>query len=261
MNTLISKAGIFARILRFVLEISYCGTAYHGWQMQSKSISVQQVMETELSKLMQEPISVVGCGRTDTGVHAAQYFLHFDVSSDLPEKFLFRINQMLPKDIAVHDVFEVDEKFHARFLATYRKYIYKTVFRKDVFATDLCLHLWRKPDVDRMNKACDELLKFNDFASFCKSGSDQKTTVCDLMECFWEEEGDHLYFHVKADRFLRNMVRALVGTLLDVGYGKIEVEDIAGIVKSKDRSKSGKSVAARGLYLAEIGYDWNEYKK
>lgn len=254
------KPDIFVAILRFALEIAYNGTAYHGWQMQENSVSVQQVMEETLSTLLQQPIAVVGCGRTDTGVHASSYILHFPYDQELPDRFIFRINQMLPKDVAVYDAFRVKDDFHARFKATYRKYIYRTSFRKDPFQIDQCLHLWRKPDVDLMNKACAELLKQRDFAAFCKRGSDNKTTICELMECEWHLDGEQLDFHVKADRFLRNMVRALVGTLLDVGYGNIRVDDIDDIVASKDRSRAGKSVAARGLYLAEIGYDWNEYK-
>jgi tRNA pseudouridine38-40 synthase len=247
--------------LRFVLEIAYKGTNYHGWQFQNNSITVQQVIEEALTRILRNKISVIGCGRTDTAVHASQFFLHFDFEDKIPTKFIFRLNQILPPDVAVYDVFEVNSKFHSRFDATYRKYIYKTSYKKNPFLIDEHLHLWKNPDIDKMNKGCTELLQHQDFAAFCKSGSDNKTTLCNLMECEWIETKDGLEFHVKADRFLRNMVRALVGTLLDLGYGDISLEDLNAIIKSKNRSNSGKSVAARGLYLAEVGYNWDDYKK
>ncbi len=246
--------------MRYVLEIAYKGTNYHGWQFQDNSITVQQVIEEALTRILRVKTSVVGCGRTDTAVHASQYFLHFDFDDVIPSKFIFRLNQILPKDVAIYDCFEVKDNFHSRFDATYRKYIYKTSFRKNPFLIDEHLHLWRQPDIIKMNNGCAELLKHRDFASFCKSGSDNKTTLCDLMECKWIETKDGLEFHVKADRFLRNMVRALVGTLLDVGYGDVSIEQLKEIIKSKNRSNSGKSVAARGLYLAEVGYNWNEFR-
>ncbi|MBT8326911.1 MAG: tRNA pseudouridine(38-40) synthase TruA [Bacteroidia bacterium] len=247
--------------MRYVLEIAYNGAAYHGWQYQSHSISVQQVIEEQLSRILRKKTSVLGCGRTDAGVHATQFYLHFDYLEQLPERFIFRLNQMLPNDIAIYEAFEVDEKFHARFKATYRKYIYKTAIRKNPFTNNESLHLFKQPDMDLMNKACTELLKHKDFASFCKSGGDNKTTLCDLMEARWETTNDGMEFHVKADRFLRNMVRALVGTLLEVGYGAIDLKELVEIILSKNRSNSGKSVAARGLFLAEVGYNWDEYRK
>lgn len=247
--------------LIYVLEIAYNGAAYHGWQFQSHSISVQEVIEEQLSRILRKKTSVLGCGRTDAGVHATQFFLHFYFPESLPERFEFRLNQMLPNDIAIYDAFEVDDKFHARFKATYRKYIYKTAVRKNPFTNNESLHLFKQPDLDLMNKGCTELLRHKDFASFCKSGGDNKTTLCDLMEAKWVATQDGMEFHVKADRFLRNMVRALVGTLLQVGYGSIRIEELEKIILSKNRSNSGKSVAARGLFLAEVGYNWDEYRK
>ena len=247
--------------MRYVLEIAYNGTRYHGWQYQKQSISVQEVLEENLEKILRTKIGVIGCGRTDTGVHATSYFLHFDYSDLIPDRFVFRINQMLPKDISVYQVFEVKENFHARFKAIYRKYIYKTSLIKNPFEENTSLHLYKTPDFRLMNQGCIELLKHKDFASFCKSGGDNNTTFCDLMEAQWIQTAEGYEFHVKADRFLRNMVRALVGTLLDVGYEVTSLKKLSEIIKSKNRSNSGKSVAARGLYLSEIGYNWDEFRK
>ena len=246
--------------MRYVLEIAYNGTKYHGWQMQSNNITVQEVLEKELSKILKVQTSVMGCGRTDTGVHATQYFLHFDYSLVLPDRFIFRLNQMLPKDIAVRQAFEVNDQFHARFSATYRSYVYKATVIKDPFMENQNLFLYNKPDITLMNAACKELLNHTDFASFCKRGGDNKTTICDLMEARWEERDGKLEFYVTSNRFLRNMVRALVGTLLEVGYGNISTEELQKIISDRERSSAGKSVSASGLYLIEVGYNWDEHK-
>jgi tRNA pseudouridine38-40 synthase len=249
--------------VRYVLEIAFNGTNYHGWQSQKGSTTVQEIVEKALAKLLRSKVSIMGCGRTDAGVHASQFFLHFDYAAQLSEHFLFRMNQVLPKDIAVFQVFEVSQEFHARFKATYRKYIYKVCLTKNPFLENLSLHLIKEPNVEAMNNACKELLQLSDFAAFCKIGSDNKTTICKLMEAEWKynDVEKTLEFHIKADRFLRNMVRAVVGTLLQVGYGEITSDGIKTIAETKNRSEAGKSVAARGLYLAEIGYNWNEFRK
>ena len=246
--------------MRYVLELAYKGTRYRGWQSQKNALTIQGTIEEQLERMFQRKMQVVGCGRTDAEVHASYFVAHFDTNQDLPERFIFRLNQMLPKDIAVYKVFPVAKVFHARFSATYRRYIYKTTFVKDPFAEEEILHLYKEPNLEAMNEACAELMKYEDFAAFSKKG-DTATTLCDLMEAQWVEVSGHYEFHVKANRFLRNMVRALVGTLLEVGYGDKTVEDIKDIVASKDRSRSGKSVAARGLYLQDIGYNWDEYRE
>jgi tRNA pseudouridine38-40 synthase len=243
-----------------VIELAYNGFAYHGWQMQKKSISVQQVVEEVLSTLFAHKVATVGCGRTDTGVHASQYFLHFDTRNKIPENFLFRVNQMLPKDIVVYDIFEVRPDFNARFDAISRSYRYKCVLEKDPFNIHTVLHLYRNPDVERMNEAAKLLLEARDFASFCKSGGQNKTTICDVKEAYWIAEVRKIEFVITADRFLRNMVRAVVGTLLDVGYGKTDIAGFAEIMKQKNRSSAGKSVAARGLYLEQVRYNWSEHR-
>lgn len=251
---------IFAHV-RLVIELAYNGFAYHGWQFQKKSISVQQVVEDVLSTLFEHNVSTTGCGRTDAGVHASQFFLHFDMRSEIPENFLFRANQMLPKDIVFFSCFEVQSNFNARFDALNRRYRYKFVLEKDPFQINTVLHLYRKPDIERMNEAANILLETKDFASFCKSGGQNKTTLCNVTEAYWLSQGNSIEFVVSADRFLRNMVRALVGTLLDVGYGKIDTNDFLDIIKQRDRSAAGKSVAARGLYLEQVTYNWSEHRR
>jgi len=246
--------------LRYVLEIAYNGTNYHGWQMQSNNVTVQEILEKELEKILKIRTPVMGCGRTDAGVHAIQFFLHFDYNLELPERFIFRLNQMLPKDIAVRQAFEVNDQFHSRFSATYRTYVYKTTAIKNPFTENQTLFVYNKPSVKLMNEGCEELLKHKDFASFCKRGGDNKTTICDLMEAKWSEGDGLIEFRVKSNRFLRNMVRALVGTLLEVGYGNISIDDLQKIIGDRERSSAGKSVSASGLYLFEIGYNWDEFK-
>lgn len=243
------------------MEIAYDGTEYHGWQSQLNGTTVQEALELQLAKILGAKINIMGCGRTDAGVHASHFILHFDYDNELPDRFKFRLNRMLPSDIAVYEAFEVTENFHSRFSATYRKYIYKTHFRKNPFQEGGSLFLFQMPSVDKMNEACRLLVQHDDFASFCKRNADGKTTICDLMLAEWVEVEYGFEFHVKANRFLRNMVRALVGTLLDVGCGTLSLDQLEQIIKDKKRSSSGKSVAARGLYLEEIGYNWDEYRK
>ena len=246
--------------MRYVLELAYNGTAYHGWQSQKNSTTVQEVVEATLSRIYNEKMTVYGCGRTDSGVHASRYILHFESFVEQPHRFLFRLNQMLPPDVVIYEVFEVIDNFHSRFSAKYRKYVYKTTFVKNPFAQDGVYFLYQTPDLDLMNKACEELMTHKDFKAFSKA-SEVKTTICDLMEARWIDVDGQLEFHVQANRFLRNMVRALVGTLLDVGYGNMTLEELRVVIESKDRNRSGKSVPAKGLYLAEVGYNWDEFRK
>lgn len=246
--------------MRYAIELAYKGTQYRGWQSQKNSTTIQEEIEKQLERLFQKKTNILGCGRTDAEVHAIHFIAHIDSEGELPPRFLFRLNQMLPPDIAIYDIFPVTDNFHARFSANYRKYIYKTTFIKDPFKQDQVLFLFKRPDLEKMNQACAILLMNDDFAAFSKKG-DTATTLCDLMEAEWKIVEGQYHFHVKANRFLRNMVRALVGTLLEVGYGTIEVDRIQEILDSKSRTHSGKSVAAKGLHLAEIGYNWNEFRK
>lgn len=248
---------------RYFIEISYKGTAYHGWQVQPNALSVQEVLNNCLSKLLSLEIYVVGAGRTDTGVHAKQLFAHFDLDGlivDVPS-FIGRLNAFLPKDIAVISLQKVQLDAHARFDATSRTYHYLVIQQKNPFKEEGAYLFHKKLDVAKMNEAARCLFNFNDFSSFSKSDTQTKTNNCNIMQAQWEKEKELLVFTIQADRFLRNMVRAIVGTLIDVGIGKISQQDFVNIILSKNRSNAGTSVPAKGLYLAQVDYPkniWNE---
>ncbi|MCK7591363.1 tRNA pseudouridine(38-40) synthase TruA [Subsaxibacter sp. CAU 1640] len=241
--------------MRYFIEFSYNGKEYHGWQNQPNAISVQRVLEEALSKLLRTKISVMGAGRTDAGVHASQMFAHFDIEDSFDvESIVFKLNCFLPKNIAIHNIFRVNDKAHARFNATSRTYHYKIATKKNVFTYDLAYHIYFSLDVDKMNAACKILFDYNDFQCFSKSNTDVKTYHCTIKEAFWKLDENQLIFKITADRFLRNMVRAIVGTMIEIGLGKIEVEQLHNIIKSKSRSEAGYSVPANGLYLTNIVY-------
>ena len=241
--------------MRFFIELSYNGQAYHGWQNQPNAISVQEVLEKALSILLKNTISVMGAGRTDAGVHASQMFAHFDFEEKIDYKdLIYKLNSFLPKDIAVLDVFEVYSEAHTRFDALSRTYNYKISTLKSVFDYDFAYQVQLPLDIDAMNKACEILLEYKDFQCFSKSNTDVKTYNCDVKEAFWTKNSEQLVFTITADRFLRNMVRAIVGTMVNVGFGKLKPDDLHGIIASKDRCKAGFSAPAHGLYLLEIVY-------
>lgn len=241
--------------MRYFLEIAYNGTQYFGWQRQPKDISVQEVIETALSTLIGTSTAIVGAGRTDTGVHAKRIFAHFDADSlgDL-EHLMYRLNSFLPKDIAIKRVFPVTAEAHARFDAMEREYEYYINLKKDPFLEGFALITHRIPDVDLMNKAAEILLEYDDFQCFSRSKTDVKTYHCKIKRADWERRGDLLVFTISADRFLRNMVRAIVGTLLEIGYEKRSVQDLHEIIKSKNRNNAGASAPAHGLYLTRVMY-------
>ena len=241
--------------MRYFIELSYNGSAYHGWQNQPTAISVQEVLENALSTLLKTPISIMGAGRTDTGVHASQMFAHFDFNDTIDtESIIFKINSFLPKDIAVHNIFKVKDAAHTRFNALSRTYIYRITLEKNVFTTDSVYYIKKRLDVDKMNEASKILLDYKDFQCFSKSNTDVKTYHCSIMKAEWVLENDELHFTIQADRFLRNMVRAIVGTMINIGLGKISVDDLHTIIKSKNRSEAGFSVPAHALYLAKVAY-------
>jgi len=244
--------------LRYFIELSYNGKNYHGWQIQPNAISVQEVLEKTLTTILRVKISVVGAGRTDAGVHATQIFAHFDTEKVLNEiEFVYKLNSILPKTIVVARVFRVTDDAHARFHATKRSYQYKIITKKDPFLYEYT-HLMKLPlDVEKMNTAAKILLDYTNFRCFSKVKTEVHTFNCDVTHAEWVLEGDQLVFHVSANRFLRNMVRAIVGTLLNVGLGKIEVNDIHNIIKSEDRGAAGVSVPAQGLYLTQVEYPEN----
>ncbi len=241
--------------MRYFLELSYFGKAYHGWQNQPNAISVQEEIENAISVVFQHKIDIVGAGRTDAGVHAKQIFAHFDVEEELQkEAFQFKMNSLLPADIALKDVFKVRSDAHARFEALSRSYEYHIVQQKDPFLEDRSYFLKNRLNVEKMNQAAEILKDYTNFKCFSKSKTDVKTYNCKISEAVWKTEGEVLVFHISADRFLRNMVRAIVGTLLEIGFGKQPVESMHEIIKSKDRSRAGTSVPAKGLYLTRVTY-------
>lgn len=241
--------------MRYFIEIAYNGKNYFGWQRQPKQMSVQQVIEESLSTLLREDIKITGAGRTDAGVHAKQLFAHFDFEAINDTKALvFRINSFLPKDISVVNIFQVKDNAHARFDAVAREYEYVISLRKDPFSQDFAYQLNKIPDVDLMNKTSELLFNHIDFQCFSRSKTDVKTYNCVISKARWELIDNKLTFTISADRFLRNMVRAIVGTLLDVGFGKTSAEDFQAILNSKNRSKAGASAPAHGLYLTKVKY-------
>jgi tRNA pseudouridine38-40 synthase len=241
--------------LRYFIELSYNGKAYHGWQNQPNAITVQQVLEETLSTLLQTKIAVVGAGRTDAGVHASQMFAHFDFETDLDlSNFVFKLNTFLPNDIAIHDIFRVKADAHARFDAIQRTYHYKISNKKNVFTDDFAYNMHLQVDVTKMNEACNVLLQYKDFQCFSKSNTDVKTYYCKIERAEWIIDNNELTFIISADRFLRNMVRAIVGTLINIGLGKMEVNELHDVIQSKNRSEAGFSVPAHGLYLKTITY-------
>ena len=242
---------------RFFFEISYNGTEYFGWQRQPKQISVQVEIETCLSKLYSnKKIEIVGCGRTDTGVHAKQYFFHVDLELDTgtEDQMRYKLNKMLSPNISVQRIFKFEK--HARFDATLRTYRYFIHPKKDPFRYTQSWYLNQPLDVEKMNSAAKFLIGKKDFTSFAKLHTDVKTNICTVSKAQWNisNEGE-LYFEISADRFLRNMVRAIVGTLVDVGLGKIQSEEIVEILENKDRGEASTSAPACGLFLWEIQYE------
>ncbi len=244
--------------MRFFIQLSYNGTNYHGWQIQPNATSVQETLTKVLGVVLNDKdITIMGAGRTDTGVHASQMFAHFDYENEIDAKtIVHKLNSFLPKDIAVSNIIAVGENAHARFDAKQRTYEYKINLTKNVFLDELSWYYNKELDVDAMNDAARLLMEFIDFQCFSKVHTDVNTFNCRISQAFWKKENDQLTFTISADRFLRNMVRSIVGTLVYVGLGKISKADFQAIIESKDRKKAGFSVPACGLYLTEIKYDY-----
>ncbi|WP_203258434.1 tRNA pseudouridine(38-40) synthase TruA [Hyunsoonleella ulvae] len=241
--------------MRYFIELSYNGSGYHGWQIQPKATTVQEVLEDGLSKVLSDKISVVGAGRTDTGVHATQMFAHFDTDRLFDtDDLVYKLNSFLPFNIAITTIFKVKPYAHARFDATRRSYLYRISLKKNVFTNRNAYYLKQPLDVDKMNAAAKILFEYKDFQCFSKTHTDVKTYYCNIMKAKWFLRDGEVQFTITADRFLRNMVRAIVGTMINIGLGKIAVEDLHTIIKSKNRSEAGYSVPAHGLYLTEVVY-------
>ncbi len=247
--------------MRYFLEFSYCGKAYSGWQRQPDASSVQETMEHALSLLLKTPVALVGAGRTDSGVHARQMFAHFDIDC-IPDEsqLIHRLNAFLPNDISIENLVQVHSEAHARFDAVSRTYEYWITTRKNPFLTERAYQVKQPLQIAPMNEAASLLLDYQDFQCFSKSNTDVKTFLCTILYAKWEEREDLLVFQITANRFLRNMVRAIVGTLLEVGQGKRQPEDVKKIIKSKNRSNAGASVPAHALYLTKVIYPKTTFK-
>ncbi len=245
------------QVLRYFIEFAYNGKNYHGWQYQPHSVSVQETLNKALSTLLRKEIDVTGAGRTDTGVHAKQMYAHFDTEDALDSNYLSqKLNSFLPKDIVVYRLIPLHDDAHARFDAVSRTYEYHIHTFKDAFINEGSWYHFHPLDVDAMGEAAKILFEYTDFKCFSKTHTDVRTYNCDIKEAFWKQEGSHLVFTITADRFLRNMVRAIVGTLVNVGLGKITVTDFRNIIESRDRNRAGFSVPAHGLYLTKVIYPY-----
>ena len=247
--------------MRYFIDLSYNGRAYHGWQIQPDVTTVQSELNHALSTVLRMPLDCMGAGRTDTGVHAKQMIAHFDIDTKIDtEDIVYKLNVFLPKDIHVNSIKEVKPTIHARFEALSRTYIYKISRTKNAFKYQN-EHTYTLPlDVDLMNQAAKILFEHTDFQCFSKVKTDVKTFECNIMEAEWLLTNNKLTFKIKADRFLRNMVRAVVGTMIDVGAKKTTLEEFRSIIRSKNRSNAGTSAPAQGLYLVEIDYPKSVYK-
>ncbi|MEM8845645.1 MAG: tRNA pseudouridine(38-40) synthase TruA [Bacteroidota bacterium] len=246
--------------MRYFIRFSYFGKNYHGWQRQPNAITVQEILEEGMSTLLRERIEVVGAGRTDTGVHAKEMYAHFDWEPTIDlNDFTLRMNAFLPEDISIMAITKVTSDAHARFHASERTYEYWVIQEKNPFYTDFAYCVKQPLDVDAMNQASSILLEYSDFECFSKSNTDVKTFICDVRKAEWTFKGDKLVFTISADRFLRNMVRAVVGTLLEVGLGKRKPMEMHDVLNSKSRAKAGVSVPAKGLYLTQVLYPENVY--
>ena len=241
--------------MRYFIEIAFHGAAYAGWQKQPNDTTVQYVLEKALYTVFQSEVACVGAGRTDAGVHASFFIAHFDVNEIFDERqFIFKMNQLLPKDVCARDVYPVKPDAHARFDAISRTYKYFITQQKDPFRLDRATYIKKQLSVELMNEAAQVLLDYINFKSFSKVKTQVYTYHCKIVDAFWERNNHLLVFKIKADRFLRNMVRAIVGTLVEVGLKTKTVEDFKKVIESENRSKAGKSMPAHALFLTDIGY-------
>ena len=244
---------------RYFLYFKYDGMAYHGWQVQPNARTVQEELQRALSTLLREDVSVTGAGRTDTGVHARMMVAHFDTDKDIDcPQLVYKLNRLLPRDISADKVMPVSDDMHARFSAVSRTYRYYVHLRKDPFRRAYSCELFYDLDFDKMNRAAAMLLGHDDFAAICKSNSDVKTTLCNVTEARWVKDGEYCWhFVITANRFLRNMVRAVVGTLVDVGRGRVSLEGFKDIIDGGSRSDAGESMPGNALFLENIAYPFD----
>lgn len=247
--------------MRYFIHLAYNGTNYCGWQTQPDLPTVQLTLEQALTTLLRHPTAIVGCGRTDTGVHASDFYAHFDFPTDQlpafdPQQLAFKLNSFLPADIAIFDIFPVKDNAHARFDATARTYQYHVSDRRLPFCQGLYSRIYFYPDIDLMNRAAEILMEYDDFTSFAKLHTQVKTNICHLSQARWDTVGEQWVFTIRSNRFLRNMVRSVTGTLLDVGRGKLSLDGLRQIIERKDRCAAGVSMPPQGLFLTRVEYPW-----
>ena len=245
--------------MRYFIHLAYNGTPYHGWQIQPNASSVQETLENAFSLLLGETIGIVGCGRTDTGVHAADFYAHFETKQELSDTELtqltFKVNSFLSEDIRIYRIFVVNDDVHARFSATARTYQYHVSNVKQPFGKDFCHRVFYKPDIELMNQAANILFEYTDFTSFSKLHTQTATNNCTILYARWDMVGEEYVFTISANRFLRNMVRAITGTLLEVGRGKLSLDDFRKVIESKNRCNAGTSLPAKALFLTKVEYE------
>ena len=245
--------------MRYFIHLAYNGTPYHGWQIQPNASSVQETLENAFSLLLGETIGIVGCGRTDTGVHASDFYAHFEIEKELSDTELtqltFKANSFLSEDIRIYRIFMVNNDVHARFSATARTYQYHVSNVKQPFGKDFCHRVFYKPDIELMNKAAKILFEYTDFTSFSKLHTQTATNNCTILYARWDMVGEEYVFTISANRFLRNMVRAITGTLLEVGRGKLSLDDFRKVIESKNRCNAGTSLPAKALFLTKVEYE------
>lgn len=249
-------------MIRYFAQIQYLGTNYSGWQFQPNAITIQQVLEFQLNKLLRKETKIMGCGRTDSGVHASMFYFHFDHEDILENQFLFKLNLMLPVDIVAVEIRNVNDDAHARFDAISRSYKYFIHRHKNPFNQGQSYYypFLFKNDLAKLNEVAQLLLEYKDFFPFCKSNTDVKTTICDLTESFWDISDDQLVYSISADRFLRGMVRLIVGCCINVALGKITINDVKNAIEKGQRLKKDLSVPAEGLFLTNVSYPTSIYK-
>lgn len=241
---------------RYFIKLCFDGTQYHGWQMQPNASTVQETLHKALNVLVKDVKEITGCGRTDTGVHAREFYAHFDTENLLPDlaKITYGLNALLPEDILIYSIEAENKDKHARFTAISRTYQYHINFQRNPFKKEFAYTIFFQPDIALMNEACTILMQHHDFQCFSKVHTQVNNYRCTISEAFWKMEEDELIFTITANRFLRNMVRAIVGTMLELGNRKISLDDFEEILKSGSRSEAGFSVPAKGLFLTKIIY-------
>lgn len=243
--------------MRYFIECAYRGTNYSGWQIQNNALTVQEEIEKGLSMLLKHKIEITGSSRTDAGVHAMQQLAHFEMATEIIdcENLVYRMNKLVPLDISIQKIFRVDDNYHSRFEAISRRYEYRISRKKNPFQRGISYEFNGDLNINLMNEACQIMFRYIDFQCFSKINTDVLTYNCTIIEAYWKEErNDLLIFNIKANRFLRGMVRAIVGTLLEVGMSKISISDFEQIILSQNRKKAGRSVPAEGLFLMEVNY-------